>query len=656
MSIGASLLEHRRDLGSLLLIVLLAAALRLGRSDVVEYFHDDAMLATLALELADGLRFPLTGILSSTGIPNSPVSVYFLALPFALSSDPAFVIRSVMVWNALGVALLWLLARWQFGWRAALVAGIAYALNPWAILFSRKIWAQELHTPFIILGLLLLLKGFWTLRCGGRRATSAAVAQSLGIPVLLFGLQFHFAAWPLALIIPLSLWQGRRRLNKGALAVAFALSAAVCAPYAVGLAQTLEGDPARVSDALARSAGSGAQISSASISATLRLATGAGLEHWLAPDQLADIAAEFSPLLPLALALIPVGAVGIWAAIKRSRPFAALALIWAFLPSILLIVEWTPVYIHYFIPSIPALALLIGIGLDRILRLAARFHGLPALVCLSFALILALQTQQWNAALDFVARRHVDYPGFTTPLSKLLPIRDALSRFDDVLVVAAGMSWNLHHEVAVWDTLLWDSVACARTIVPAGYAVFPKHPFAVLSAPAAPFGPQTEHYRNESAKPFPTREGGRDYVLVQWSAAPSWPGSSVQPIEPERFANGIRLTGYRWEADQITLEWLLPAPQIGEDLQFSAQAYDADGARLAQLDARFWHGRHWCEGDRLLTFGALAHHEEAKFLTIALYKLGKGKEAGRFFNIEVLDGMDMPNGWSVEIRLGAGER
>ena len=235
MSILAVLREHRRDLSSLLLIIVLAAALRLGRGDIVEYFHDDAMLATLALELADGLRFPLTGILSSTGIPNSPVSVYFLALPFALSSDPAVVIRFVMLWNTLGVTLLWLLARWQCGWRVALFAGVAYAVNPWAVLFSRKIWAQELHTPFIILGLLLLLKGFWARSNDGRLSRSAFIGQSLGIPILLFGLQFHFAALPLALVVPLALWQGRRRLKTRVLIVAFVLSAAVCAPYALGL-------------------------------------------------------------------------------------------------------------------------------------------------------------------------------------------------------------------------------------------------------------------------------------------------------------------------------------------------------------------------------------------------------------------------------------
>ena len=224
-----------------------------------------------------------------------------------------------------------------------------------------------------------------------------------------------------------------------------------------------------------------------------------------------------------------------------------------------------------------------------------------------------------------------------------------------LLVVAPGMSWNLHHEVAVWDTLLWDSVKCARTIVPAGYAVFPNHAFAVLIAPAAPLGPLTELYRNESARSFPTREGGRDYVLYQWGEAPAWLGSAIQPITPQRFSNRIRLTGFLWEDDQITLEWLLPARQVGEDLQYSAQLYDAGGARLDQLDARFWHGRHWCEGDRLLTLGPLDQSDRATSLTISLYRLGKGNEAGRFFNLEILDDLDQPHGQRVEISLETGD-
>ena len=547
------------------------------------------------------------------------------------------------------------MARRYFGLRIAVIAGLFYAVNPWAVLFSRKIWAQELHTPFIILGLLLLLMGFWESRDGGPRARSVFLAQSLGIPLLLVGFQFHFAAWPLLLLVPLALWRRRKQIFARALFVAIVLSVCVIMPYCLGLTQTLESDPTRIADALARSAESGPQFSSASISAILQLVTGSGLEYWLAPNQAAELAAGYLPLLPLTLLLLPLLVVGMHAVYVRCRRFAILLLIWAFLPSLLLLVEWTPVYIHYFIPSIPALALLIGFGLDWHLRLAARKRPLHVVVWLIIALIFALQIQQWFAALDFVERRHVDYPGFTTPLAKLLPLREELSASDDVVVVAGGMSWNLHHEVAVWDTLLWDALNCVRTIVPDGYAVFPSHAFAIVIAPDAPPGPLTDLYGNADPEVFPAREGGGDYMLYAWRTAPSWPGSTIQLIEPQRFDNGVGLTGYSWEDDLITLEWQLPAQQIGADYQFSAQLYDAEGERLDQLDTRFWHGRHWCDGDHLLTFGPLIQHDDARSLKVALYELGSGKDAGRVINADVLDALGNPKGQSVDIPIEQGD-
>ena len=263
----AWVVEHRRDLLSLVLILALATALRFGRSDVVEYFHDDAMLATLALELADGLRFPLTGILSSTGVPNSPVSVYLLAFPFSLSSDPAFVIHTVMLWNVIGATLLWLIARRYGGSRIALIAGLLYAVNPWAILFSRKIWAQELHTPIILFGLLLLLYGYWESHEGRRRKRCVYLAQAFSLPVLLIGFQFHFASWPLLLLIPIVLWLGRERVFAGALFAGITLSLIVILPYSIGLTQTLALDPARISDAFDRTAERAADLSPASLNA-----------------------------------------------------------------------------------------------------------------------------------------------------------------------------------------------------------------------------------------------------------------------------------------------------------------------------------------------------------------------------------------------------
>ena len=645
------LLTRWRDLAAMLLVVSLAAALRFNRGDVVEYFHDDAMLATMALELADGLRFPLTGILSSTGIPNPPVSVYAMALPFALSSSPAFAIHVIMAWNAVGVALLWLLARQFGGARIALIAGLLYAVNPWAILFSRKIWAQELHTPIVLFGLLLLLHGFHQSRAERPRTRSVALAQCLSLPVLLFAFQFHFAALPLLVLAPAAVWNGRERIHFRALIAGLILSLLVISPYLIGLGQTLAVDPARVSDAVERSAARGPKTSFASISDIARLASGIGLESWLAPDQADELAAAYPSLHALSFALLPTLLIGIGAVFRRARAFAILLSLWAFLPSLILIVEWTPVYIHYFIASIPALALLIGYGGDSLLRMFAPWRPLQYALWLAFILILALQVLQWRAALNFVEERHIAYPGFTTPLSKLMPLRDELSRADDVVVLAGGMAWNLHHEVAVWDTLLWDAAACARAIVPAGYAVFPRLPFAAVVAPGAPSGDVTELYRHENPKIFPTRRGGEDYVLYHWQAAPSWSGAEIAPIEPERFANGIRLTGYGFQDENVFLEWLLPSRQVGADFQYSAQLYAAGGERVGQLDARFWHGRHWCADDRLLTWGPIETDAGAATLKVALYSLGLGKPVGQISNLELLDAQGNPKGQSVDIPL-----
>lgn len=646
----ARAIEHRRDALSLLLIVALAAAMRFGRGSVVEYFHDDAMLATLALEFAHGLRFPLTGILSSTGIPNSPVSVYLLAFPFSLSSDPAFVIHTVMLWNVIGVALLWLIARRYGGSRIALIAGLLYAVNPWAILFSRKIWAQELHTPIILFGLLLLLYGYWETHGGGRRRPCVILAQAFSMPILIIGFQFHFASVPLLFLIPLVLWLGRERAFAGAVFAGIALSLIVILPYGIGLTQTLALDPARISDAFDRSVGRAAEVSPASLNAIVQLATGGGLEHWLSPDQAEELALRYTPLRHFNLTLLPLLFIGIAAVYNRSRALALILLIWALLPSLLLTVEWTPVYVHYFIPSIPALALLTGYGGDWLLRLAAR-RQLQMAVWLGFALQFALLAHGWIASVNYVTDEHVEYPGFTTPLSKLSPLRERLAAFDDVVIVAGGMSWNLHHEVARWDTLLWDAATCVRTIIPAGYAVFPARPYAAVIAPNAPSGAITDLYRSESPSFFATRAGGADYTLYQWEKAPSWPGAAIHSIEPELFENGVRLIGYALADERVILEWQLPAQQIGADYQFSAQLFDEHGERLSQLDATFWHGRHWCEGDRLLTWGRLNSDARAKILKVALYQLAGEKGSDRFTNLSLVDDRGNPKGQSIDIPL-----
>ena len=548
----------RRDWLALLLVLIVAALLRFQQSDVVEYFHDDAMLSTLALELASGARFPFTGILSSTGIPNSPASVYLLAVPFSLNADPQFAIHFIMLMNSVGVGLLWLLARWQFGARVALLAGLTYALNPWAVLFSRKIWAQELHTPLILLGLLVLLYGLGSASDGQRNRPARAVAQVFSLPILSFAIQMHFAALALLPLMALITWRGRRQIIRWAFALSILLSILVCLPYAVGLSQTLDADPERIADAARRASDDRLGISAKPLQDLVFLASGYGLETWLAPDQRDSLTESMPALRHLSLLLLIPMILGAIACFKYRKKWAAILLVWALLPPLLLLINWTPAYIHYFIPCIPALALLTGLGIDCALERYKSRRFTSAAIALFMLVMWLLQILSWQAALGFVAENDVPYPGFTTPLRSLNPLRERLRGEQDVVIVSAGMSWNLHHEVAVWDTLLWRDVACVRTLRGDGYAVFPDRPFTAVIAPDAPADPVRNLYRTATPELFPTRKGGADYVVHRWESAPHWNGIPISSIEPARFDNGVELTGYGLAADQIVLTWRLP--------------------------------------------------------------------------------------------------
>ncbi len=644
----------RRDLIVLLAILTIAGWMRFGRGDIVEYFHDDAMLATLALEMADGEGIPTTGILSSTGIPNPPTSVYVMAIPFMISANPHVAIYFVMFLNVLGVGILWLLAHRYFGRQVGWISGLLYAINPWAVLFSRKIWAQDFHTPFILAGIFLLVYGLWEAsQCSeGKIKKTQWLAQVISVPILLFAFQIHFASWALFPIILLALWIGRSRLRLSAIGVSLILSLLVLAPYLIGLSQTLQQDPTRISDAAGRSSASdGIGLTTKPITDTIYLSSGIGLEIWVAPNQTDELKQTYLPIVPLSLMLTLLMAIGIWGIWRGHRQLTLFILLWAFLPQLALVLDWTPVYIHYFIPSIPAMLILAGMGFSYVLRHAMSYRFIYITVWAFLFIIAGIQVLTWHQTLDYLDKQHVAYPGFTTPIGDLSNIRSALVDSEDVLIISQGMSWNLHHEVAVWDTLLWDEVACVRTMIGDGYAVFPTQPFRVVISPDAPQNPVNNLYQTENPKKYETRDGDKGYVIHDWQLAPEWTETDIQAIEPAQFDNGAELTGYAIDNDKIYLEWRLPAKSKGADYQYSAQLFDEDGNRVDQVDKTFWHGRHWCLNDRLITWGRLSGGSSATVLKVSMYTLGTGSQTGQFFNANVLDPAGNPIGQSVDIDL-----
>lgn len=646
---------ERGDLLTLLLVITLAAAARFVNPGTVEFFHDDAMLASLAQDFVSGGPLPTTGINSSVGIPNAPHSVYLFALPFAVDSDPLVAILSVMIWNVFGAGIFWVLARSYFGTNVGLIAAILYAMHPWAAFYSRKIWAQDIHTPLILLGLLLALYTFyeaapiWEENQG---RPGRWLAQVFALPIFITGMLIHFAAWALLPLYGIMLWFGRRQIRPVAFVLSLALTVLVIAPYAVGIQQTLQANPDRLAQAAASSdAADGFAPTLQPIAQLTYLVSGYGLPTQMAPAQIAQMRASFVLVGLVGGGIIALFVLGLASLRAIQPPLRWLLIPWALLPFALLLPGLTGVYPHYFIASIPALLLLVAIGADRLAqRVTLRYPQTEWVPSVVLAAVMLLWSSYWTNALAYVEANAVAYPGFTTPLADLQTVERAVSDADDVIVLSYGMFWDLHHESVIWDVMLRDTASCTRTLIGDGFAVLPDSPFAVIQAPDAPPNPVGGLYANDTRRAYPTREGETDYVVYRWDAPPTWPHTPINIVEPVLFDIGVSLVGYATEAERTVLAWQLPEERPGIDYQYSMQFVGPDGDTLGAHDGPFWPGRHWCAGDRLLTWMNHPVPDEAATLRVILYRLGRGDEPP-FINANILDGMGNPAGQSVEIPL-----
>ncbi len=609
------------SLWGLALVLAVAAFLRMGDGALGTHFrYDEGTLALLALDMVNGVNLPLLGIPSSAGVPNSPMTVYALALPFAISSSPLFVTLSIAVWNVLGVGLLWFIAHRYVGIGVGLVAGLVYAVSPYAVYYSRSIWAQDYHTTFILLALLLGLLGFYE----GRRW-----AQALCLPVMLVGIQIHFAAWTLLPLILILLWMGRKQLSWRAMAVSVALSIAVMLPFALGIMGQSTGAAGRFSTILNIIRG-GLTFRADPIHQMIDLTIGTGLETTARnqAEMLLHTVPRPDVLWTLLGVLALAGLALVWLA--RWRRFAPLLTAWALITPLVFIPEWTGsgVYHHYFVPTLPGLALLTAIGFVGLLRLmqarglSTRWvYGGGIAVLAVILLTQAVWVRGWQRFIATTYAYSEADGQTTTPLGYLMNVRRALLPAEDVIVIGGSP-----HESnsAVWSPLLYESAACVRDLVVDGgfVTVLPDHPFSVLIAPHPPDFVVPDLYLRGAWREIPLRPGEPPYIIQRFDRAPEWAGPAITAVETLPFTNGVQWTGYALADGWMFLRWSLPAAQAlpdGSSLNYFGHFLDADGERIAQRDTVFWPGHYWCAGDTLITQVDVSVPENTVTLRVGLY-------------------------------------
>ncbi|MFC1960659.1 glycosyltransferase family 39 protein, partial [Chloroflexota bacterium] len=481
----------RRDVLGLLLILLVAAVLRLGRPDVLHFQYDQAEIATLAQDVASGRAAHLLGQISSAGLPNSPMAHYILVLPFALFKDPKAVTLTIALWNVVGVGLLWLLAHRYIDPRVALVVGLLYAISPAAIEYSRKIWVQNVHTPFILLALLCSLYGF---------VEGKKWAQAASFPLWLIGLQTHYATWTLLPLAVWPIWLGRRQIDWRAIIIGSVLGLLVVLPFGVGLVQYISQDADAVGDSLS---GAPLRLRGKVFYRVLPLLTG-GLSIEIERGVIDPGLLWESPLkLLVGLFLGGITLLGLVAVWVRQdwRVWAVPLLLWIVLPVLSFWPNLIGVQTHYFVPLVAGGCLAAGLGAVWLVELTPQPARRIAWGFLSVGLVAMLLIQGVGHFAALEAKSTTDLAGMGIPLRMSLAVRDALASYEDVLIVGGDSTRSGH---VVWEALLYHTAESVREVVVAdgGIAVLPAGPFAVLTAPLADPFPDGL-YESGKAEVFP---------------------------------------------------------------------------------------------------------------------------------------------------------
>ncbi len=142
----------RWEWGALALILAVGGWLRFSHVDLVECKGDEAVAAHLALQFVKGGELPTAGLMSSVGVTNPPLFIYLLIPMFFITTNVVAVSAMIAGLGLAAVAATWWIGRRYYGPWCGLVAAAMFATAPWAVVYSRKIWAQD-FVPLLTTGL-----------------------------------------------------------------------------------------------------------------------------------------------------------------------------------------------------------------------------------------------------------------------------------------------------------------------------------------------------------------------------------------------------------------------------------------------------------------------------------------------------------------------
>lgn len=411
------------EAAALAVALAVGAYLRLRDLDFAQFRVDDFTLWSLARRFAAQPAVLTQGMDSSLGLANGPFQVYLLAPAALVSSHPLPAYFLVALLNVLGILLFWGFVRSYWGPRVAAVAALLFAVSPWAVVFSRRLLGNDLVAPFTV----LLVWSLCDLVRHGRKRDSVLPFLWLAIAV-----QVYVVALVHLLLAAVGLALGARRLRLAPALGGALLFAALTAPYFVGAALPQIGSLA----GLLGQPGASAEVDLTSLRFTLLMVSTEGYQVFA--NQAGSVV-DATAGLPRAASLLAAAlyVLGLLIAARRvvrgfrrgDREQVAphlLAIVAALLPALLLARHASPIYVLYFVTTLPLPFLFVAIGLlptdsPRLRSLAVAARSAAALALLAVVgtqLVLAqvffsVVREYWPASDYGLPLRYADELGET---------------------------------------------------------------------------------------------------------------------------------------------------------------------------------------------------------------------------------------------------
>ena len=597
----ATLTRQRLETGLLIAILLLAAALRMGWPGMTEFKADEARLTLLAVEMAEGTHFPSRGISSSVGFPNFPMSVWLYALPLFLWPHVYAATLFTGLLNTAAVFACYWFVRRYWGAEAALAAALMFAVSPWAIHHSRKIWAQNL-LPFFVLG--------WGISAALTFVEKRPAFILLHLLCLAVAIQVHFAAVALAPATLIWLFLFRRRVHWRLLLLGLGLAALTAIPFIFYLAM----QDASVNTVLQRAAAAGRDWNLNAWRYAWMLSSGRDIHALVGAEAFRTYRATVPnlTLAHLAWTLFIGGGLAFLGArlwLKRQAPeqqqrseVELLVLTWFLAP--ILFFSWPrlPVELHYLLPIYPAPYVAAGIVL------AALARPWRTLAWAVLGLTTVAQVWMWANLLLFV-RVQATPGGFGVPLAMQLEATGLARRIvaetgaAEVLIAGSGESPATEAFAAVYGTLLRD--VPHRFVDVSRSAVFPGAASVAFLDPGAGAGGRLYEAAATRRETVRLRQGEGALAVLALPASANPPPEHTF-ADPQILTNWVSFLGYDLpRVDEKGMATWRVYWNVGEpapvDYHIFNHLIDAHGQRVAQVDAAVFAASQWRQGDIVIS-------------------------------------------------------